>query len=62
MINELAARYGIHRTTVTALLDQHQIPRHSARTNWSDDELRNAAEQYGSGCRSRRSRPVVWWK
>lgn len=48
-ISQLAARYGIHRTTVTALLDQHQIPRHSARTNWGDDELRKAAEQYGSG-------------
>ena len=47
--NELAARYDIHRTTVTALLDQHQVPRHSARTNGSDDELRTAAEQYGSG-------------
>ncbi|GAG09276.1 unnamed protein product, partial [marine sediment metagenome] len=33
-INELADRYGLHRTTVAAHLDRHQIPRHHEQSAW----------------------------
>jgi hypothetical protein len=48
-VSQLAARYRVHRTTITAHLDRHHIPRHSKRTAWGDDELRTAAEQYATG-------------
>jgi phage-related baseplate assembly protein len=48
-INELAARFGIHRTTVATHLDRHQVPRHHDRTTWDDNTLRRAAEPYAAG-------------
>jgi hypothetical protein len=36
-INQLAANFGVHRTTVAAHLDHHQIPRHREQTSWDDD-------------------------
>lgn len=33
-INQLAADLGVHRTTVAAHLDRHQVPRHHEQTAW----------------------------
>ena len=48
-IRHLAAEFGIHRTTVAAHLDRHQIPRHRERTAWERSTLEEAAELYASG-------------
>jgi transposase-like protein len=48
-INQLAAEFGIHRTTVAGHLDRHGVPRHSEQTAWDDDALRRAAELYATG-------------
>jgi len=48
-INQLAAEFGIHRTTVTGHLDRHRVPRHSKQTAWDDDILKQAAELYATG-------------
>jgi len=46
-VNELAARYGVHRTTVAAHLDRNVVPRHPR--GLSDDQARNAVYLYRSG-------------
>ena len=48
-IYQLATDLGIHRTTVAAHLDRHQIPRHRERTAWESGTLEEAAELYASG-------------
>ena len=48
-ISQLAAEFGIHRTTVAARLDRHQVPRHRERSAWDDDTLNEAAELYATG-------------
>ena len=48
-INQLAVEFGIHRTTVTAHLDRHGVPRHSEQTAWGDNILREAAKLYATG-------------
>ncbi len=48
-ISQLAAEFGIHRTTVTGHLDRHGVPRRSEQTAWDDDILREAAELYATG-------------
>ena len=48
-ISQLAVDFSVHRTTVTAHLDRHQIPRHHERVTWDDGTLREAAEMYASG-------------
>ena len=48
-INQLAAEFGIHRTTVTGQLDRHGVPRHSEQTAWDDETLKEAAELYAAG-------------
>ena len=48
-INQLAAEFGIHRTTVTGHLDRHGVPRHSEQTAWDDEILKQAAELYATG-------------
>lgn len=48
-ISQLAADFGVHRTTVAAHLDRHQIPRHHEETAWDVDILNEAAEMYASG-------------
>ena len=48
-ISQLAAEFGIHRTTVGALLDRRQVPRHRERTAWDSGTLEKAAELYASG-------------
>jgi lambda repressor-like predicted transcriptional regulator len=48
-IRELAADFGVHRTTVAAHLDLNRIRRLHALTDWADDTLREAAELYKTG-------------
>jgi transposase len=48
-ISQLAADFGVHRTTVAAHLDRRRIPRHIERTAWDDGTLRKAAELYVTG-------------
>ena len=48
-ISQLAADYGVHRTTVTSHLDRHGVPRHSEQTAWNDKILSHAAELYATG-------------
>jgi len=48
-INQLAVKFGIHRTTVAAHLDRRGIPRHNDHTAWSDEKLRQGAELYTTG-------------
>jgi lambda repressor-like predicted transcriptional regulator len=48
-IRELAADFGVHRTTVAAHLDLNRIRRLYALTAWADDTLREAAELYKTG-------------
>ena len=48
-ISQLAAGFGVHRTTVAAHLDRHGVPRHYARTAWDDRALEEAAEMYAAG-------------
>ena len=56
-INELADRYGIHRSTVAATLGRHHIGRHYSQTGWTSETLAAAADLYASGSRSPPSRP-----
>ncbi len=42
-ISQLAADLGVHRTTVAAHLDRHQVPRHHEQTACGDCTLREAA-------------------
>jgi hypothetical protein len=46
---QLAADFGIHRTTVAGHLDRHDAPRHYKRTTWDDVTLRRAADLYATG-------------
>ena len=46
-INELAARSGVHRTTVAAHLDRQTVPRR--RRGLSDEQVRDAVRRYRSG-------------
>lgn len=46
-INELAARYRVHRTTVAAHLDRNAVPRR--RRGLTDDQASNAVHLYRSG-------------
>ena len=48
-ISQLAVEFSIHRTTVTAHLDRHGIPRHSGQTAWDDEIVTQAAELYATG-------------
>ena len=48
-ISQLAAEFGLHRTTVAGHLDRHGVPRHSGQTGWDDETLNEAAELYESG-------------
>jgi transposase-like protein len=48
-IRHVAAEFGIHRTTVAAHLDRHQIPRHREQTAWESGTLEEAAALYASG-------------
>jgi len=48
-ISQLAADYGVHRTTVAEHLDRHGVPRHHERTAWDADILNEAAELYATG-------------
>ena len=48
-ISQLAAGFGVHRTTVAAHLDRLDVPRHHARTAWDDRALEEAAELYAAG-------------
>ena len=48
-INQLADKFGVHRTTVAAHLDRHGVPRHHDRTEWDDGDLEHAAEMYAAG-------------
>ena len=48
-ISQLAAEFGVHRTTVAGHLDRHGVPRHSEQTTWDDEILRQAAELYATG-------------
>ena len=48
-INQLAVRFGIHRTTVSGHLDRHGVPRHSEQATWDDENLKQAAELYATG-------------
>jgi lambda repressor-like predicted transcriptional regulator len=46
-INQLAARSGVHRTTVAAHLDRHTVPRR--RRGLTDEQIRDAIHLYCSG-------------
>jgi lambda repressor-like predicted transcriptional regulator len=48
-INELAHRYRIHRSTVTATLNRHHVERHHSQTEWTSEILADAADLYASG-------------
>jgi hypothetical protein len=48
-ISRLAAKWGVHRTTVAGHLDRRKIPRHHERSAWDDDALASAAEMYAAG-------------
>lgn len=48
-IRQLAANFGVHRTTVTAHLDRQRIRGHHTLTAWTDDTLREATELYATG-------------
>jgi transposase-like protein len=48
-ITQLAAEFGVHRTTVAGHLDRHGVPRHSEQTTWDDEILTQAAELYAAG-------------
>jgi len=48
-INELADQYGVHRSTVAATLDRHQVERRGAQTPWTSGTLADAADFYASG-------------
>jgi lambda repressor-like predicted transcriptional regulator len=48
-INELADRYGIHRSTVAASLDRHHVERHHSETAWTSETLADAADLYAGG-------------
>jgi len=48
-ITELAHRYGLHRTTVTATLDRHHVERHHAHSEWTSETLAEPADLYAAG-------------
>jgi hypothetical protein len=48
-ISQLAAEFGIHRTTVAGHLDRHGVARHNEQRAWDDQILRQAAELYATG-------------
>ena len=48
-MTQLAADFGIHRTTVAGHLDRHDVPRHHEQTTWDDITLRRAADLYATG-------------
>ena len=48
-MTQLAADFGIHRTTVAGHLDRHDVPRHHDQTPWDDITLRRAADLYATG-------------
>jgi transposase-like protein len=48
-ISQLAADFGVHRTTVTGHLDRHGVARHSEQTAWDDEILTQAAGRYATG-------------
>lgn len=45
----LAKEYGVHRTTVMAILERESIPRRAATRSMTDDDVARAAAQYASG-------------
>ena len=45
----LAARFDVHRTTVTAHLNRRAVKRHAVGKEWSKEELASAAELYAHG-------------
>ena len=48
-INQLAADFDVHRTTVASHLDRRGVRRHHELTAWDDDTLGEAAELYEAG-------------
>ena len=48
-ISQLAADFSVHRTTIAAHLDRHQVRRHREQTAWDDDTLNETAEAYAAG-------------
>ena len=48
-ISELADRHGVHRSTVAATFDRHNVERHHAQTTWTSETLADAADLYKSG-------------
>ena len=48
-ISQLAAEFGVHRTTVAGHLDRHGVRRHSEQTAWGDELLERASELYATG-------------
>ena len=48
-IIQLAADFGVHRTTVGEHLDRHGVPRHSKQVAWDESKLKDAAELYATG-------------
>lgn len=48
-ISQLALDFGVQRTTVTAHLDHHGVPRHREHMAWDDRTLDEAAELYAAG-------------
>lgn len=47
-IRDIAARHGIHRTTVIGHVTRRGLPRRSDHS-WSDQELQTAADLYAAG-------------
>jgi transposase-like protein len=48
-VEELAERFGVHRTTVRAHLDRRKIERRTVPTAWDHDDLTAAEAIYASG-------------
>lgn len=48
-VEELAERFGVHRTTAVAHLRLRQVQRRAAFTAWDHDDLSAAAAHYASG-------------
>lgn len=46
---QLAAEFGVHRTTVGEHLDRNGVPRHSERDAWDEGTLTDAAELCATG-------------
>ena len=47
--NELADQYEIHRTTIAATLDRHHVERRHSQSEWTNDNLADAADLYATG-------------